>query len=47
MRIDGRVNVPGEYPFEQDMTVRDLLRAGGSLSDAAYSGKAELTRYTV
>ena len=47
VRVDGRVNVPGEYPLEQDMTVRDLLRAGGSLSDAAYSGKAELTRYTV
>lgn len=47
VRIEGRVNVPGEYPLEQNMTVRDLVRAGGSLSDAAYGGNAELTRYKV
>ena len=47
VHVDGRVNVPGDYPLEQNMTVRDLIRAGGSLSDAAYDGKAELTRYTV
>jgi polysaccharide biosynthesis/export protein len=29
------------------MTVRDLVRAGGGLSDAAYAGTAELTRYEV
>jgi polysaccharide export outer membrane protein len=27
--------------------VRDLVRAGGSLADAAYGGQAELTRYNV
>jgi polysaccharide biosynthesis/export protein len=47
VRIDGRANVPGEYPFESGMTVRDLIRAGGGLSDAAYGGGAELTRYEV
>jgi len=47
VRIEGRVNVPGQYPLEEGMTVRDLVRAGGSLSDAAYGGKAELTRYQV
>jgi polysaccharide export outer membrane protein len=47
VRIDGRANVPGEYPYETDMTVRDLIRAGGGLSDAAYGGSAELTRYQV
>ena len=47
VHVDGRVNVPGDYPLEQNMTVRDLLRAGGSLSDAAYDGKAELTRYSI
>ncbi len=47
VRIDGRANVPGEYPFETGMTVRDLIRAGGGLSDAAYGGSAELTRYQV
>lgn len=47
VRIDGQVKVPGEYPLETEMTVKDLLRAGGSLADAAYGGKAELTRYKV
>jgi polysaccharide export outer membrane protein len=47
VRIEGRVKVPGEYPLEQNMTVRDLVRAGGSLTDAAYGAKAELTRYKV
>jgi polysaccharide export outer membrane protein len=47
VRIDGRANVPGEYPLETGMTVRDLVRAGGGLSDAAYGGTAELTRYRV
>src|SRR5437016_4105350 len=45
--IDGRANVPGAYPLEVGMTVRDLIRAGGGLSDAAYGGSAELTRYKV
>jgi protein involved in polysaccharide export with SLBB domain len=47
VRIGGKAKVPGEYPFEAGMTVRDLVRAGGSLSDAAYEGNAELTRYKV
>jgi polysaccharide export outer membrane protein len=47
VRIEGRANVPGEYPLETGMTVRDLIRAGGGLSDAAYGGSAELTRYEV
>jgi protein involved in polysaccharide export with SLBB domain len=45
--VDGRVKVPGEYPLEPGMTISDLIRAGGGLSDAAYGGKAELTRYRV
>jgi polysaccharide biosynthesis/export protein len=47
VRIDGRANVPGEYPFQPGMTVRDLVRAGGGLSDGAFGGTAELTRYKV
>jgi polysaccharide biosynthesis/export protein len=47
VHVDGRVKVPGDYPLEPGMTVKDLLRAGGGLSDAAYSGSAELTRYRV
>jgi len=45
--IDGRVKVPGKYPLEPAMHVSDLIRAGGSLEDAAYRGQAELTRYVV
>ena len=47
VRVAGRVRVPGEYPLEPNMTVRDLIRAGGNLTDAAYGGEAELTRYEV
>jgi protein involved in polysaccharide export with SLBB domain len=47
VRIEGSANVPGQYPLETGMTVRDLIRAGGGLSDAAYGGTAELTRYEV
>lgn len=45
--IDGRVKAPGKYPLEPTMHVSDLIRAGGSLEDAAYRGQAELTRYAV
>lgn len=45
--VEGRVNVPGQYPLEPGMRVADLVRAGGGLGDAAYAGKAELTRYVV
>src|SRR5437660_980411 len=47
VRIDGRTNVSGTYPVETGMTVRDLIRAGGGLSEGAYGGSAELTRYKV
>jgi protein involved in polysaccharide export with SLBB domain len=47
VHVDGRVKVPGEYPLESGMKISDLVRAGGGLSDAAYGGKAELTRYRV
>jgi polysaccharide export outer membrane protein len=45
--VEGRVNVPGQYPLEPGMRVAGLVRAGGGLADAAYAGKAELTRYVV
>lgn len=47
VNVQGKVNVPGDYPLEPGMTVADLIRAGGGLADAAYSGDAELTRYVV
>jgi protein involved in polysaccharide export with SLBB domain len=45
--ISGRVNSPGQYPLERGMRVSDLIRAGGSLNEAAYGGKAELTRNAI
>lgn len=45
--IAGKVKVPGRYPYEPGMRVADLVRAGGTLDEAAYGGQAELTRYTV
>jgi len=45
--VAGRVKVPGKYPLEPGMRVSDLLRAGGSLDEAAYGGQAELTRYEI
>jgi Periplasmic protein involved in polysaccharide export len=45
--VGGRIKVPGQYPLEPGMTVRDLLRAGGGLDAAAFGSKAELTRYAV
>jgi protein involved in polysaccharide export with SLBB domain len=47
VHVDGRVRVPGEYPLEPGMRVRDLIRAGGGMLDAAYGPKAELTRFSV
>ena len=45
--IDGRVKAPGRYPLEPSMHVSDLIRAGGSLEDAAFRGDAEITRYDI
>jgi polysaccharide export outer membrane protein len=45
--ISGEVRAPGVYPLEPSMHVSDLIRAGGSLEDSAYSGEAELDRYEV
>jgi polysaccharide biosynthesis/export protein len=45
--IDGRVKAPGHYPLEPTMHVSDLIRAGGSMEDAAFRGEAEITRYDV
>lgn len=45
--VAGKIKIPGKYPYEQGMRVADLLRAGGTLDEAAYGGQAELTRYSV
>ena len=45
--ISGEVRAPGLYPLEPSMHVSDLIRAGGSLQDSAYTGEAELDRYEI
>lgn len=45
--VGGRVKAPGRYPLEDGMRVSDLVRAGGSLEEAAYGGQAELTRHRI
>jgi polysaccharide biosynthesis/export protein len=45
--VAGKIKIPGKYPYEPGMRVTDLLRAGGSLDQAAYGAEAELTRYVV
>lgn len=45
--VDGRVKAPGHYPLQPAMHVSDLIRAGGSLEDAAFRGEAEITRYNI
>jgi protein involved in polysaccharide export with SLBB domain len=45
--IGGEIREPGRYPLEPAMHISDLIRAGGSLEDSAYTGDAELTRYEV
>ncbi len=47
VEVGGKVKVPGEYPLEPEMRVSDLIRAGGSLEEAAYGGEAELTRHRI
>lgn len=45
--VAGKIKIPGKYPLEPGMRISDLLRAGGSLDEAAYEGQAELTRYEI
>jgi protein involved in polysaccharide export with SLBB domain len=45
--VSGSVKAPGVYPLEPGMQISDLLRAGGYLSEEAYTVRAELARYKV
>ena len=42
--IHGEVNYPGEYEFEENMNVSDLILNAGSLTRSAYVLKAELAK---
>lgn len=44
VRVGGEVRVPGEYPLAENAKVTQLVSAAGGVTDAAYLGRAELTR---
>ncbi|MEM7432709.1 MAG: SLBB domain-containing protein [Pseudomonadota bacterium] len=45
--IGGSVRAPGLYPYESQMRISDLIRAGGGLAEMAYTQQADLTRYSI
>lgn len=45
--VSGSVKAPGTYPLEAGMRISDLIRAGGRLSEEAYTLRAELARYEI
>ena len=44
--VEGQVRNPGEFPFIQGMTVRDLVMLAGGLLPGAYTERAEILRLT-
>lgn len=45
--ISGMVRRPGEYPYAENMTIRDLILVGGNVRDGAYLEECELMRYHI
>lgn len=45
--VTGEVHRPGSIPLTQGMRVSDLIFAGGSVTEMAFLGRAEVTRYKV
>jgi polysaccharide biosynthesis/export protein len=43
--VEGEVGRPGRYPLTTNMTVADLIRAGGGLTPSADTQMADLTTY--
>ena len=44
--VEGAVGKPGRYPLTGNMTVADLVRAGGGLKPSADAQKADLTTFS-
>lgn len=44
VQISGNVKYPGDYPFGNGMTVRDLIYLAGGMKEATYLGRAEISR---
>ena len=45
--VNGMIHFPGEYPYTPNMTLGDLIRAGGGMTDAAYMLACELSSQIV
>ncbi len=45
--VMGEIHHPGSVPLAQGMRVSDLVFAGGNVTQMAYLGRAEITRYKV
>jgi len=45
--VSGLVTAPGEYPLDDSMQIKDLIRAAGKLTESAYTINAELTRFKI
>ncbi|MFY8273980.1 SLBB domain-containing protein [Pseudoalteromonas sp. SSDWG2] len=44
VEVNGNVRFPGVYPLSNNMTVAELVVAGGGLTESAYLEQAEMTR---
>ncbi len=45
VEVSGFVRNPGRYPLEENMTLKDLVRAAGGFSQDAFTLEAELIRF--
>ena len=45
--INGTVNQPGDYPYAENMTVKDLVSIAGNVRSDSYMDEAEIVRYTI
>lgn len=44
VRVGGAVRKPGEYPYQEGMTLRDAVMAAGGLEESALLSRAEVAR---
>ena len=47
VKVTGMVHFPGEYPYTPNMTIFDLIAAGGGMTGSAYTLSSELSRQSV
>ncbi len=45
--VTGEVNNPGDYPYAENMRVKDLLLVSGNIKESAYLDKAEILRFEI